>query len=607
VIPTVGLLPVAGVSLKVLTERLYQKMTTSYASLNNGRPGARSFLDVSLGKLKTVRVYVLGEVKTPGGYVLNALSTVFTALYYAGGPTEKGSLREVVLRRAGRDSASIDLYRYLISGDNSLDIHVENGDVVLVKPVKRMVTLQGEVFRPAIYELKEGETFGDLMAIAGGYKHTACLDRIHVQRVVPFTERDKYEKDIIFIDFPVGTTNTTPLEDGDVVTVYPVGKRYQNFVSINGAVEQPGEFELEPAMTVKRLIEKAGGMLPEIFVPKAEIVRTSPDFSQEILSFNVAQALAGNAIDNLQLQNLDKVKIYSINDFKDKTAVTIDGAVRRPGMYPLYDSMTVADLVLQSGGFTDKASPSKEIEVYRQDVASINVYAQEHKVKIPFVLESIEQAQRFVLQQYDMVFVRENPAFEAQKTVQIEGEVLYGGVYPLENDKIRISDIVKKAGGLRSEAFIDACTLKREGKIIYLDLVDALKRPGKSKYDIILIDKDYLHIPKNPYIVDVRGEVMTPTLVLFQKGKGLDYYLEQAGGLSENADDERIQVRLGNGKMWKPRCCWFDPPLKPGTSIVVPVKVEKENKFWENTRDIVGILSSGSTLLYVIYNIIVYK
>jgi protein involved in polysaccharide export with SLBB domain len=187
--------------------------------------------------------------------------------------------------------------------------------------------------------------------------------------------------------------------------------------------------------------------------------------------------------------------------------------------------------------------------------------------------------------------------------VQIEGEVLYPGVYPVENNKTRISDIVQKAGGLRNEAFIDAFAFKRDGNIVYIDLGEALKRPGKSKYDIILKDKDHLFIPQNPYIVDVKGEVMTPTLVLFQKGKGLDYYLEQAGGLSENADEKRVQVRLGNGRMWKRTPFWFDAPLTPGTAVVVPKRIERESKFWESARDIVGVLSGATTILYLIYNI----
>jgi protein involved in polysaccharide export with SLBB domain len=440
--------------------------------------------------------------------------------------------------------------------------------------------------------------------MAGGFLHTAEIKRLHLERVIPFAERDKYKNNILFIDFSGEEANSVTLVDGDKIMVYPVGKKYENFVAISGAVYRPGEFALQASLDLKGLIEKAGGILPEAFTEKAELVRTRPDFTREIVSFNVAEVLAGRTAEaGLQLLNLDKIRIYSQTDFRDSFTIVVDGAVRHPGSYKFLDSITVADLILQAGGFNERVSPDKSIEVYRTDTTEINIYAHGYAVKVPTVLKDIEQAQKFYLHRNDRVFVRENPAFKLQQTAQIEGEILYGGVYSIENNKTRISDLITKAGGFKEDAFIDGFQFKRDNKVVYIDLPDILKKKGKSKYDIYLKNHDYLYVPQNPHALKIEGEVMTPALVLYQEGKGIGYYIDQAGGFTDKADKGRMQVRLPNGKMWKSNIFWCDPPLKPGTSIWVPGKVEKESKFWENARDIVSVLSGATTILYLIYTV----
>jgi len=356
-------------------------------------------------------------------------------------------------------------------------------------------------------------------------------------------------------------------------------------------------------MRLLDLIKKADGLLEEAFLPKAEIIRTKEDLTKELIPINLEKALAGDSSENVYLQNLDQVKIYSIHDFRQPEFVYILGEVNKPGKYELIDSMTVADLILQAGGFTDRASPAETIEVYRLDTTEVYRFSRAHKVKVPILLENIEAAQKFYLKKYDQVVIRRNPAFNLSPFVKIAGEVYYPGIYPIVHYRTRISDILEKAGGVKKDAYIEGFKFFREGKLVYLDLKKILKHPQKTKYDIILMDGDSLYIPQNSYIVKVYGEVLTPVSVLFQKGKGIKFYLEQAGGLKDTADKKRILVKLPNGRVWQPRRWWFDPPITPGTTIFVPTKSSKENKFWEYTRDIVGIISNVSTMLYLIYNI----
>lgn len=605
-LPNVGLVSVNGKTLEDLRKVMLQRMSRYYSGLKYGKSGASSFLDVSVGQLKSIRIFVLGEVKKPGGYVLSSMATVFTGLYHAGGPTFKGSLREIEVKRNNEIISSIDMYDYLISGDNSNDIRLENGDIVFVKPMGKKITLDGEVFRPAQYELRPDETFKELLAFAGGYTYNADLDRLSIKRVIPFAEREHYNNDIVFIDFSASQSDAIAMTDGDEVKVFPVTGMYENFVAITGAVAKPGEFALTEGMTIRGLIEKAEGILGEAFLQKGEIVRTHPDLSREIISFNVTKVLEGNEYHDIMLMNLDALHIYSLNEFRDNGYVGINGAVRRPGTYTLIDSMTLIDVILKAGGFKDKASMTKAIEVYRLDDSEVYHFSKKYTIASVGGVVDIHTMKPFYLDKYDRIFIRENPAFVLQKTIAIRGEVTYPGVYPIESNTIRISDIILKAGGLKEDAFIDGFEFKRKEKIVFLDLHDILrkaKKVKKSKYDIFLRDGDELLITQNPHVVKVIGEVMAPALVLFQKGKSVKYYIEQAGGYTDASDKKRTQVKLANGKMWKKKCLIFHPPLTAGTIITVPKKVEKETRFWEYSRDIVAIISGLATTALVIQQI----
>jgi protein involved in polysaccharide export with SLBB domain len=338
-IPNVGLINVNGLDMKQLRQKLFNRLSKVYSSLLPNASGeARTHLNVSTGQLRSVKIYVLGEVKKPGGYTLPALSSAFTALYYSGGPDINGSMRNIEVLRDGKVVDHIDLYDYLINGDQSKDIRLNDGDIVFVPPVGKRVAIRGSVFRPAIYELKKGETLGDLLKYASGLTFNAYFQTVHIDRVIPFDQRADYENNILSIDLPFSSVSALDsskfkLDDGDVVTIDTVNNRPQNMVNISGDVRQPGIYELTSGMTVRDLISKADSVFPDAFMGDAILVRTLPSEKKEMLSFNLGKALAGNPSDNLSLANLDSIHIFKDTTFFPTRWVQIFGNVRHPGTY----------------------------------------------------------------------------------------------------------------------------------------------------------------------------------------------------------------------------------------------------------------------------------
>ena len=302
--------------MKGLREKLFSVLSKSYSSLDVSAKGsAKTHLDVTTGKLRSVKVYVLGEVNKPGGYTLPALSTAFTALYYSGGPNINGSLRNVQVLRGGKVVSTIDIYDYLIKGNQSSDINLEDEDVLFVPPAGKRVAIIGQVFRPAIYELKDGDKLKDLLKYAGGTNFSTYFQDVYIDRIIPFDQRKDYQNNVLTTDIKFNTfedfkNSNYALFDGDLVIIKSINLKQQNRVTIYGDVKQPGAYGLSKGMTVRDLIIKADTVFPDAFFEKALIIRTEPDSTQSIINFNLSKALEGDPVNNILLLNLDSVRIY---------------------------------------------------------------------------------------------------------------------------------------------------------------------------------------------------------------------------------------------------------------------------------------------------------
>jgi protein involved in polysaccharide export with SLBB domain len=603
-IPDVGPISANGVSVQQFREKLLRRMSDVYSGLKNGREGANTFLDVSIGRLRTIQVYVTGEVVKPGGYSLSSMSTAFHALYVSGGPTVSGTMRDVQVVRDGKTIASIDMYNYILKGDKSKDIRLQDDDIVLVKPAGKRVAVMGSVTHPAIFELREKESLGGIIAMAGGLRFDAYFDRIHIERIIPFEQRNLYAHNILDLDVTFASLadllkSQSSLEDGDIVTVLKIAGLSENRVAISGMVNKPGYFQLQPDMHIKDLINKADSLERNSFSERAMMFRMLPDFQRKIIAFNPRLALAGDTVNNLALQNEDSIVVYRESQFFPRDSVTIAGEVRVPGIYLRRDNMTVTDIIIIAGGLKEDAQKSG-IEVSRVDTTIAGVYRKVIKIDLPEEYWTADPTQNFILKDKDIVFVPASPRYSTQKVVQISGYALYPGTYALRYEGEKLSELLKRAGGLRQGAYLSGSIFLRKARnssALFSNLTTDTAGVKVNNYDLVPIDfnnavedttsrdnvvmdaDDSVHIAFLEDVVYVRGEVFVPTPILFKKGASKNYYIDQAGGFKEEADRGKVAVFLPGGKKWEPSIWPFpDPDILPGSLVFVPRKIETEDK-----------------------------
>jgi polysaccharide biosynthesis/export protein len=444
-----------------------------------------------------------------------------------------------------------------------------------VPPSGKEVILQGQVHRPAMYELRREEGLRRLIKIAGGLEPEAYTERVQIERVEEHQERTVL--DVNWADLGQSGEDFL-LADGDRVTFSSIPDRYENAVTIKGYVEHPGIYQLRSEMTVKDLVAQAKGVQDEAYRGRAHLVRTHPDLTREIMPFHVGEALQGGIEHNLVLEPMDEVTLFSIHTFGDRESVTINGLVRKPGPYELLQKMTLQDLIVLAGGLQESAYVL-EAEIARFDPEAVTA---EEPVKVFRVAVSnqyeVEEGreEEFLLQDMDEVFIRRNPDLEPQQFVSVQGLVQFPGKYALISRGERLSDLIKRAGGLEVEAYTEGIQLLRGALgVIGVDVRAALKKPGGSD-DVILKDGDKITVPQRPSTVEVVGEVFRPHGVLFQPGKGADFYWDRAGGLKKSADKGRIYVELPNGETLKPNRILFFwrrwPKILPGCRVMVPSK-----------------------------------
>ena len=449
-IQDIGVAQISGLTIEAVKSLLVKKLGLRYSGMNSSNPN--TFIEVSLDNIRSIKVNMVGEVFTPGTYTLPSYVNIFNALFAAGGPTVKGTFRYVQVYRANKLAGEIDLYEYIASGKATQNIRLQDNDVILVRPSSNQVEIVGEIRIPGLFEMKTNESFQDLLNFAGGFSGNAYKQLVRVNRKGPV---DKQIFDLISSQFQ----RTAP-QDGDLITVDPISDRFSNRVQVTGSVLRPGGFELSKGMTARDLIQKAGGLKGDAFLSKVFLYRTRPDFTQEIITFDLSKK---NENDNILLEKEDVLSIPSLYDLKEEYYVQVSGEVNNSGIFPYSDSLTVEDLIIKAGGFKYSASGSY-IEIVRRNNSDPGKVADIINVNISKDLSIKDGDKKIVLLPFDHVFVRNTPGFQLPKLVSIQGEVQYGGTFAIDKKEMKISDLLSRAGGLTRYAYIKGATLLRRTK-----------------------------------------------------------------------------------------------------------------------------------------------
>ena len=560
----IGQVFVNGLNLESLEKKLYKLLSKAYSSLKNSDDRATTFLDVSLGALRPLRITVLGEVNQPGTYSLSPSTSLFTSLYYFGGPTTKGSLRDIQLIRNGEKIASIDYYNFLLTGKATNDIRLQMDDVIFISKRISSVEIEGEVRTNAIYEIKENENLSDLLRISGGLKSTAYLDRAQIHRIVPFDERKKIKNDRIIQDFDlnkfINKKDTLKIIDGDKIKIFAIKEGYKNDVSIEGvSVSRPGKYELSKGMRVLDLISRAGGVSGKTYFRKANIIRSkSNDIKKELITINLEEALKGDEIHNILLNLKDRLLIFSYENMVPEYSVLLNGHVKFPGTYNLIDSMTVYDLIFQFGGFLDNEL-KKRTFLDRAEIIRVSNDGDEKQI-IPFNLGQllIGQVDDILLNPDDEVRVYSLEDIEgAEQYVEISGNVKNPGKYELYKDNMTIYDLVFKTAGLDDSLFIATTYTKRADlyrfnddrseKYIKSFNLDTLSKNKNTKDNFILESGDQIKIyPKSFFqlkkTVIINGLVGKPGQYEFKRDMTLKDLILEAGGYKVKSPRIKVEV-----------------------------------------------------------------
>jgi polysaccharide biosynthesis/export protein len=594
VVPDAGQVPVSGATLRELESRLRGRLARVYS----GVAGGTTHVQVSLGRLRSNLVYIVGEAERPGAYQVAGGASVFNALYQARGPNENGSFRNIEVRRGDRVIARVDLYDYLVSGDPRGDVRLEHGDIVFVPVAGPRVWLKGAVRREALYELRDGDDLASLVGYAGGFQARAHVQRIQIDRILPPGQRspgrDRVLQDIDLVSFlRRQEPQRVGLQDGDIVQVFTVSDRRRHRVTLSGDVRRPGVYEWLPGMTLGQLLSRADGLEESAYTARAHIFRLiEEDGRRRLIRTELSNP---EVVQTLPLIDLDSIVVFSREQLANPRHVTIDGFVKNPGRYELAEGMSLRDLVLAAGGFVDGAhTPEAEVarsadhrtrtarmaEVIRVPLEALGYGgpASDERARQPDLPDWTPGGDEFELQHGDRVFVRRSPGYFASQTVAVSGEVLFPGSYVLESRQETLVDVLRRAGGLAPEARAEGLQLMRAGTLVSTDLRAALQNPG-SRFNVVLLPGDSLHIPALDPTVLVTGAVAFESRVLFKPGERLDYYVQRAGGYTDIADRKRVAVIYqdgGRAVVQRTALVRRTPEIGPGSAIYVPEKPPRE-------------------------------
>jgi len=636
-IPRIGFLNVGGKTIEEASIDIKDKLAANHYAIGHG-----TFVKVNLGNIRSIKVLLVGEIIRPGTYTLSSLSTVFNALYSSGGPNQNGSFREIEIIRDNKLYKSLDVYQFLLKGFQKNNINLKDQDIIRVPTYKVRVNVLGEVKRPAFYEVLSGETMKDVIGFAGGFSDLAYTARVKILQV---TGKERRITDVTETDYG----NYIPLR-GDKYIIEPILKRFENRVKIKGAVFRPGSYELNTKMTLMQLIAKADGLKEDAFVSRGYISRLKSDNTLELVSFDI-KGIENKTVADIPLQREDEITISSIFDLRDSSKVIIKGEVRKQGDYNYSEGMTLEDLILQAGGFSQAATSSR-VEIARRITngdpkSASSVEAQVFQINVDKDLRL--GGTPFILMPFDIISIYSLPGYERQKSIRIEGEVIYPGYYTIKQKNEKISDLIKRAGGFTAAADVSGSSLKRsllsnidssknklnakelleermdrisrlrgaakdtsttlikeetrKNQYVGIDMTRIIQKPG-SEFDLIVENGDIIRVPKEARIVKVSGEVLFPSLIIYFKNKSLPNYIDNAGGFSPNSLKKRIYVVYANGTVKSTHKFLFFynyPSLKAGCEIIVPKKPEKRKlSAGEVVAITTGIASFGAIILTII-------
>jgi protein involved in polysaccharide export with SLBB domain len=597
-IPEVGVLKVWGLSFGEMKKYLNHEIKKYYTDFE---------MAITMERLKTIQVYVVGAARSPGSYTLSSLATLFNALYAAGGPSKKGTMRNIQLFRNGKVLRTIDLYDFLLKGDRTADVRLENLDTIFIPVIGKIAGVAGHVKQPAIYELKDTMNLGDLIKLAGGITAVGYLERVQIERMQANQKR-------IVSDFNLaGMEGATAkpefritVQDGDLIKIFPILPEKMNVVYLEGQVYRPGEYEFKEGMQLLDLIPNYSVLLPHPSLEYGQIIRLmEPDLHPIGIQFNLGKLLAGDTAQNLRLQRWDRIQIFSWSE-RLKKSVRIVGLVYQPGEYDLSIGMRVKDLVLSAGGFVKNAYLRKA-EVTRRIITQDGMETQKLEVNLEEAMRDNPE-QNILLQDYDNIVVRPIPDLDFDRYVKIDGEVLFPGTYPVKKGE-RLSSILERAGGYTDKAYLKGAVFTRESAqlsqkkrledlirqqeqqllslsalassgaldkeelasqqralglqqqllaklktvqvegrvVVRLDAIEKLKG---SKEDIELEKGDEVYIPETPGVINILGEVYNPTSIIYEPSMTVQYYLSRVGGITKDAQEKEIYIIRADGSVY---------------------------------------------------------
>lgn len=698
--PNVGQVFVSGTTYKGLNEKLKQYLSKFYSGLLSDK----IFLDVSLTQLRPIRIIVMGESNNPGSHLINAFATTLNSLYASGGIKTSGSLRDIKVYRNNKFISRVDLYDYLTKGALSEDLRLMSNDVIFIQGRLNSISVKGEVNNQGIYELKSGEGLLDLIGFAGGLKPTAYTESVTIKRIKSVTGRDNssaFDREIITIDYGQLLEDKVNflIQDGDEIIFNKVLDKFDNLVTIAGSVFRPGEYELPDDLTIRSLIENAGGVRPNTYFEKLDLFRKDRNGDLKFRSFSLSDIINGTINSDLSLQADDSIKVYNsdelksletvsiegflsepksvlwrenftlydlifmsaniedleyqnriltsradllryqegkteyqvvpfnldnvldkkfnavlkprdkvilysrdINEILDKY-VTIRGAVKNEGRFVLTDSMTVEDLILQAGGFVrtsfkDSVTVSRELfDFTGNQIAELTRVSTDLDY---LVGQTVRPNESYFLQHLDNVTVDRIPGSAEQRSVTVGGEVKFPGTYSLESKGETLSSLIKKVGGLSPNAYIPGAAFTRNGQRLAFSFDDLIVKKN-PRFDIVLQPNDQIFIPEAVYTVDVRGEVVNPSLQKYLANQRVRAYVRNSGGKTKQA--KKIYLTQPNG--FTQKVGWFsNPKTLDGATIFVstkPPKKEREpGKFLETFGTLAAIISSTLTTIFLV-------
>jgi protein involved in polysaccharide export with SLBB domain len=633
----VGPVNVTGLTVAAAQQKIRSRLGKHYSG---------SSLRLTLGSTRSIMVNIMGEVRTPGTYHLSPFATAFHALYTAGGIGELGTLRNIKVFRGGRLVTVIDIYEYILNGRLAGNIRLQDEDVIQVGPYECLVGITGNVKRPMFYEMRKNESVGTLLKYAGGFTGDAFKKSVRLVRQTG----DRYTVHNVD-EFEM---NTFKVDDGDAISVDGIINRYENMVEIKGAVFRPGMYQVGGEVnSVRTLLEASEGLKEDAFTGHAVMHRMRKDRTLEVIQVDVDGILEGKVAD-IPLKPNDVLFIPTRQDLMEEQTITIHGEVNYPGVYKYAANETIEDFILQAGGLKEAASTSK-VDVARRVINpgattndSIIAHTFSFSLKEGFIIDG---EPGFTLQPFDEVYVRRSPGYSKQQNVKIEGEVMFAGTYTLETNNMRVSELLRKAGGVNERAYLRGARLERkydeverqraikvlrdaqeqaelnlqeqiaktgnanianlkqtqqlrkyevgETYPVGIDLEEAVRNPGSDE-DIVLREGDRIVVPTYTGTVKVNGEVLYPNTVVYEEGKGASYYINQAGGFSTKAKKRQAYIIYMNGKVAKVS---HNAKPQPGCEIVVPAKAVNKTTLAE-TLSIATSVGSFAAIIATIANII---